>query len=113
MSLTVFNEDFYLVHHPDIQATVNPVFQSGLAHFQQFGLMERSVQVSLFYDEQFYLQSNPDITAAVQTGTFKSGLQHFIEFGETEGRRASLLFDEEFYLRKNPDVAVAVASTYF
>jgi len=109
MTFAVFEEALYLANNPDVQAAVKAgIFQSGLAHFQQFGLKEGRVIVSPFYNEQFYLQKKPDVAAAVTGGAFTSGLQHFIEFGEIEDRQASVLFDEEFYLRKNPDVAEVV-----
>ena len=63
------------------------------------------------FDEAFYLNSYPDVRAAVQAGAFSSGLQHFQQAGLNEGRTlVSPFFNEDLYLRKNPDVAAAVAS---
>ncbi len=46
-------------------------------------------------------------------GAFRSGLEHFIQYGEAAGRTASLLFDEGWYLRRYPDVADAVSAGDF
>lgn len=65
-------------------------------------------------DENYYLNNNPDVKAAVQAGAFASGLEHFQKYGLAEGRTSiSPYFDEGLYLRKNPDVAAAVNSGGF
>ncbi|WP_017715075.1 hypothetical protein [Kamptonema formosum] len=114
MSFAIFDEAFYLKSYPDVEAAVKAgAFQSGLEHFQKFGLRERRVLVSPLYDERFYLQKNPDVAAAVAAGGFSSGLEHYILFGEAEGRAPSSLFDLGWYLRRYPDVAAAVAAGDF
>jgi len=60
------------------------------------------------FDSSFYLGQNPDIAAAISGGAFNSGLDHFIQFGQFEGRDPSYLFDTRFYLEQNPDVVAAV-----
>ena len=63
------------------------------------------------FDENYYLNSNPDVKAAVQSGAIASGLEHFQKYGLAEGRTSvSPYYDEGLYLRKNPDVAAAVNS---
>jgi len=61
------------------------------------------------YDEQYYLNQNPDIAALVGS-TFSSGFQHFVNFGVNEGRNPSVLYNESFYLANNNDVRNAVTS---
>jgi SAM-dependent methyltransferase len=39
------------------------------------------------FDEDGYLDVNPDVARAVAAGQFQSGLQHFRAFGQKEGRR--------------------------
>ena len=66
------------------------------------------------FDEGFYLASYPDVKAAVDTKRISSGLQHFQQYGLTEGRtRVSPFYDEQLYLRKYPDVANAVRPGVF
>lgn len=38
------------------------------------------------FDEQAYLEANPDVAAAVQRGELGSGLDHWNQWGKTEGR---------------------------
>ena len=38
------------------------------------------------FDEQQYLAGNQDVAQALQGGQFKSGLQHFLTYGQKEGR---------------------------
>lgn len=66
------------------------------------------------FDENYYLANNPDVKAAVDAGTFTSGLQHFQQIGLAEGRvLVSPYYDEQFYLRANPDVATSVSNGTF
>ena len=60
------------------------------------------------FDEEFYLQENPDVAAAVESGAVESGLAHYNQHGKTEGRDPNSGFDEVYYLDNNPDVAEAV-----
>jgi pimeloyl-ACP methyl ester carboxylesterase len=43
------------------------------------------------FDENYYLQSNPDVAAAVARGTFASGGHHYRAHGRREGRSFRLL----------------------
>ena len=81
------------------------------------------------FDEVFYLKEYPDVAAAVATGAFASGRDHYDKHGRSEGRlpSASKLgsrsgsetnevspdFDEAFYLAQYPDVAAVVAAGAF
>ena len=72
---------------------------------------------SFRFDEAYYLQSNPDVAAAVRAGTMSNPLNHYLHFGILEGRapcfdakEAFARFDELYYLEANPDVAAAVAT---
>jgi GT2 family glycosyltransferase/glycosyltransferase involved in cell wall biosynthesis len=70
------------------------------------------------FDEDLYLACYPDVADAVQAGRFTSARQHWMEYGQHEGRLVPhqperfdipQYFDESGYLRANPDVAEAVA----
>ena len=41
------------------------------------------------FDEQFYLDAYPDVRQAVAEGFFANGLEHWLRFGQEEGRRGS------------------------
>ncbi len=64
------------------------------------------------FDEDFYLEQNPDVRKAVEAGNIKDAMTHYLEIGYFEGRHPRGLnrseFDEAFYLEQNPDVRQAV-----
>ncbi|MEM1427765.1 MAG: hypothetical protein AAGF75_14585 [Cyanobacteria bacterium P01_H01_bin.130] len=66
------------------------------------------------FDEAFYLDSYPDVRAAVQAGVIPSGRSHFETSGIREGRTLISRFYrgdvEARYLAANPDVAAVVAA---
>jgi hypothetical protein len=68
---------------------------------------DQQATISLIFDEQLYLNQNPDIAQAIASGQVKSGFEHFISHGFNQGRNPGL-FDEQFYLSQNPDIAQAV-----
>lgn len=61
------------------------------------------------FDEDFYLQSNPDIYAAVQQGIYENGEEHFTQYGQFENRvyQATNGFDAAYYADVYGDVAAA------
>ncbi|MFC7334084.1 hemolysin-type calcium-binding region, partial [Rhodocista pekingensis] len=59
------------------------------------------------FDEEAYLARWADVRAAVEAGTFRSGYEHYLEFGWREDRDPSAWFDLSAYLERNPDVAAA------
>ena len=69
------------------------------------------------FDEDSYLAANADVAAAVKSGGFSSGWQHYSTFGSKEGRSLSPAdygsFNENAYLAANTDVAAAVKAGYF
>jgi len=110
-----FDEETYLAQNPDIARLVrspnnpNAPFASGLDQFIQFGYEEGRTRVSPDYNEDFYLANNPELVPLVQNGTFKNGYQHFIKFGNKEGRFATSFWEPK-YLIDNPDIAPFVNS---
>ncbi len=61
------------------------------------------------FDEQAYLDNNPDVAASVQRGEWASGQEHFAAVGYFEGRWFGLgNFSEAWYLQTYPDVREAV-----
>jgi hypothetical protein len=66
-------------------------------------------QNSLF-DEHYYLEKNPDVAAVVASGAIATGYDHYIKYGQFEGRSPSPYWDESLYLQDNADVAAAVKS---
>lgn len=71
------------------------------------------VNLAAIYDETYYLSENPDVAAAVESGTFNYGFVHFVNFGLEEGRNPSLYYDEETYLLGSADVLDAINAGAF
>lgn len=61
------------------------------------------------FDEAAYLEANPDVAAAVESGGWPSGRAHFAATGYFEGRATGpAVFSEDWYLAAYPDVREAV-----
>ena len=85
----------------------------------------RSKPVPRDFDELTYLLLHPDIAERVAAGDFQSGYEHWLRFGQREGRLARFRkssaaavrtqrdipsdFDEDAYLFRNPDVSWMIA----
>ena len=74
------------------------------------GMTLTSTQRAGPFNETLYLAQNSDVAAAVASGLFASGAQHFALYGAAEGRDPNALFNAAWYLEQNPDVAAMVAS---
>jgi len=94
----LFDTSFYLSQYPDVAAAgVNP-FQ----HFQMLGADEgrffngniASIDsdgdtLADEFDSAAYLAANPDVAAAVgPNATFQTAYEHYVKFGQFEGRTA-------------------------
>jgi hypothetical protein len=75
-------------------------------------LLKLLLQIALAtaeFDEQRYLEQNPDVADAIERGEIESAYMHYIGYGYFEGRRgAGPVVDEDWYLAAYPDVAAAV-----
>jgi subtilisin family serine protease len=67
------------------------------------------LDIGSLFDENYYLQQNPDVANAVSLGGFATGLDHFLSNGQFEGRQPSGFYSESYYLQQNQDVANAVS----
>lgn len=56
------------------------------------------------WDEQAYLRENPDVKAAIEDGVFRSGFEHYSQYGWHEGRRAFMQgdIDDQSRAEKSP-----------
>lgn len=63
------------------------------------------------FDSDYYAENNPDIKAAYGKDKAKL-LQHFLEFGLKEGRKASSTFDVKYYLNANQDLKKTFGNNY-
>lgn len=67
----------------------------------------------IFFDRIYYLNNNSDVANAIRQGFLPNARDHYLQYGQFEGRNPSQMFDEQRYLAFNPDVASAVESGYF
>jgi hypothetical protein len=75
------------------------VSRAGLASFLQ-GTLDAVV-----VDENWYLETYPDVRSAVEAGAISDAATHYRTFGYFEGRLPSLSgFNPKQYLEKNPDL---------
>ncbi len=65
---------------------------------------------SLVFDAIFYADANPDINEIYQNDEQKL-LEHFVNYGMQEGRRASLNFNPYYYKENNPDLVQALGNS--
>ena len=85
-----FDTSYYLQSNPDIVAAgVN-----ALTHFMEFGAGEGRAptaalaNISATFDSTTYLAANADVASAVNAGSFKNAYEHWVKFGQFEGRAA-------------------------
>ena len=96
-----FDTSFYLGEYPDVAASgINPFqhfLQAGAAEGRTFNANEMSTidtdgnGLATEFNGDAYLKANPDVADAVASGALKSAYQHFVLFGEFEGRTATLM----------------------
>ncbi|MBW7961808.1 hypothetical protein HYH07_05590 [Bradyrhizobium sp. BR 10261] len=74
-----------------------------------FKMLLQIALASAEFDEDRYLQENPDVAKAISRGEIESAHLHYIGFGYFEGRRGGgPSVDADWYLSKYADVAAAV-----
>jgi len=67
-----------------------------------------ALTINELFDEEFYLETYPEVAQGVANGTISNGFFHFIRSGQFEGRDPSAIFNTDFYLATNPEVAAVV-----
>jgi len=64
---------------------------------------------TIFVDEKWYRERNPDIVEALNSGQFKSAKDHYVRHGFFEHRLPyPITVTEDWYLAQYPDVRAAV-----
>lgn len=63
-----------------------------------------SLDYTLVYNKEYYLKRNPDVAEYYKNGSDKDILNHFIQYGMSEGRVASDNFNISHYKAVNPDL---------
>lgn len=89
-SMYVFSKNWYLYEYPDV---ANSGYKDDpYTHYVKYGKKEGRLPLPPIpkeYNEGDYLELNTDIAAAVEKGTYSSGLHHYISYGFKENRKVS------------------------
>lgn len=80
----LFDVNFYITSNPDLQIAVQTNQVTAFEHFLKYGQFENR-KPSAFFDPSFYLEKYPLVAAAVTNGAVKSAIDHYIQFGQSEG----------------------------
>ncbi len=92
----VFDEAWYLRRYADARAVcAGKPAPAALVYYLQVGARLGHSPSALF-DEIYYLDRNPDITALVRAGQYQSGFDHFCRQGH-RGVSPHWLFDDALY----------------
>lgn len=74
--------------------------------YEEFLELIRALLVSVQVDEAWYLNTYPDVAAAIKEGKVATAREHFMYDGYFEGRWPFLMVvNERWYLTQNPGVA--------
>ncbi|WP_174503850.1 glycosyltransferase [Acidiphilium sp. C61] len=98
----LFDAEWYLRAHPELPCGSNP--DALLDHYLAIGARQGHSPSPLF-DEAFYLARNPDVAVLVAEGDYRSGFDHFCQFGH-RGLSPHWLFDDTLYGELYPDMAL-------
>lgn len=85
----LFDVNFYITSNPDLQIAVQTNQVTAFQHFLKYGQFENR-KPSAFFDPSFYLEKYPLVAAAVTNGAVKSAIDHYIQFGQSEGLLSTL-----------------------
>lgn len=89
-SMYLFSKNWYLYKYPDV---ANSGYKDDpYTHYVKYGKKEGRLPLPPIpkeYNEGDYLELNPDIAAAVEKGTYSSGLHHYLIYGWKENRKVS------------------------
>ena len=64
-----------------------PPASKGAAHFCTENLWDWLGRINSLFNEEVYLHANPDVAAAVAQGAIRSAWEHYLMFGQQDGRK--------------------------
>lgn len=69
-------------------------YKSAFYHYIHIGA-KKGYSPNPDFDEEYYIQANPDVKEAVEKGDIRCGYHHFLAYGEPEGRMPMAISLEE------------------
>jgi GT2 family glycosyltransferase len=100
----VFDAPWYLRRHPEAAEACGNDPEAALDYYFRTGCRHGHSPSPLF-DEIFYLASNPDIAALVEAGQYRSGFDHFCQYGH-RALSPHFLFDDGLYGTLYEDMSI-------
>lgn len=89
-SMYVFSKNWYLKRYSDV---ANSSYKDDpYKHYLEYGKKEGRLPLPPIpkeYNEEAYLELNQDVKKAVESGTYTSGIEHYLKYGFNEGRKVS------------------------
>lgn len=77
-----------------------------------FLFLIRHILAGTDFDDDWYLETYPDVAQAINDKKIESAWNHYVNFGYFEGRLPTARgFDPKFYAQQYPDVARTLKST--
>lgn len=108
----VFDSKFYAATYPDVVAWANGKVASQGGNFYdhvQWHWLHYGIPWgrtgSATFDPIFYMNAQPDVSAAYGWNNYAGAISHYVSNGRFEGRRASLAFDPGWYRARYGDLA--------
>jgi O-antigen biosynthesis protein len=99
----LFDAEWYLEHYrKDIGAAGGESFADAEAIYDRMSVSHRH-SPNPYFDEKWYLSTNPDVARSVAGGEFRTGFAHYIAAGHQD-RSPHWLFSETFYLMNHLDL---------
>lgn len=108
----VFNAEYYAAKYVDLKNTFGTDEGALFNHFTTIGVKEGRGSSPAF-EVGYYLNTNPDVKAAVGDGNYEGAYNHFMTSGYKEGRSLSPVFNLGYYIKNNPDLVNAYGDNYF
>lgn len=106
----LFDYDYYISKYPDVREhiinTENPV-RAAFHHFITIGHKEGK-DPSIWFNNEYYLKTYPDVSKAISEGKLSNAFEHFIIRGHKEFRNPCKNFSSCYYIQMYPDVREAI-----
>lgn len=103
----IFGKEAYFASFiTNIQPASAPAGAQAIATEAKSGIAVHGSLGFNILDQQFYLEQNLDVAAAVQVGQ-TTAQAHWEAYGQFEGRAPNALFDADYYLATNADLEAA------
>jgi hypothetical protein len=111
-TVPVFDPDFYLMSHGDLQIAFGSDLVAARDHWLKYGISEGR-RSSPAFDVRYYMDSHLDLQKAFGANNYASATEHWLKHGIKEGRKSSIVFDVRHYLNSYSDLQTASGATNY